>query len=359
MKTIRVGILGQGRSGRDIHGACLVHDPKHYRIAAVVDALPERRKRAMEEFHCDAYADYRDLLKRKDLDLIVNAMPSHLHVPLSLKALNAGFNVLCEKPLAKKAVEVDQLIAASKKSGKVMAIFQQARFSPYFRQLQKIIRSGVLGRLVHISIGSSGFSRRWDWQTLQSTNGGNLLNNGAHVLDQALELFGKGTPKVVCYMDQANTWGDAEDYVDLVLSGEGHPVIDIEVSSCAAYPRPAYNIQATRGGLKVVSGNVEWKYFKLSEAPKHKLTRTPLSNAEGKPAYCGEQLKWYTGTWEVPKARSNYYSSIAADFYNMLYRTLTAGAPLEITPQQVRRQIAIIEECHRQNPQIYAKSRRR
>ena len=89
--------------------------------------------------------------------------------------------------------------------------------------MQKVIRSGVLGRIVQISISFSGFARRWDWQTLQDCNGGNLLNTGPHPLDQALALFGEGMPKVACYMDRANTWGDAEDYVKLILSGEGHP----------------------------------------------------------------------------------------------------------------------------------------
>jgi len=108
---------------------------------AVADLLADRRKHAAEEYHCDVTADYRDLFKRKDLDLIVNSTPSNLHVPVTLEALNAGFNVLCEKPLAKKAAEVDRLIAASKKSGKVFAIFQQSRFAPYFQQVRKVIRS--------------------------------------------------------------------------------------------------------------------------------------------------------------------------------------------------------------------------
>ena len=135
-------------------------------------------------------------------------------------------------------------------------------------------------------------------------------------------------------------------------------MIDIEISSCAAYPCFTYNLQATRGGLKGSTTSIEWKYFKPAEAPKQKLIADAPRQPRRTPAYCREQLTWHTGSWEVPKSESDLFNSMAAVFYRMLHKTLTAGAPLEITPQQVRRQIAVIEECHRLNPQIYAQRRR-
>ncbi|MBI2438305.1 MAG: Gfo/Idh/MocA family oxidoreductase, partial [Lentisphaerae bacterium] len=178
-----------------------------------MDLQEERRRRAEQEYNCAVYRDYHALLQRRDLDLIVNATYSDLHAPISLKFLKAGYNVLCEKPLAATVKEVNQLIAAARKSRKVLAIFQQSRFAPYFLQLQKVIQSGVLGRIVQISIAFNGFSRRWDWQTLKSHNGGSLANTGPHPLDQALWLFGEGQPEVACFMDHTdNSFGDAEDH---------------------------------------------------------------------------------------------------------------------------------------------------
>ena len=190
MGPIRVAIIGQGRSGRNIHGNFLARVPEQYKIVAVTDPIEKRRKRGEEEYGCESYGDYKEVLKRDDIDLIINASPSHLHVPITLDALNAGFNVLCEKPLARKVEEVDMLIEASEKAGKVLAIFQQSRYAPYFRQVRKVIDSGVLGRIVQISIKFSDFSRRWDWQCLQKNYGGSLLNTGPHPLDQALQLLG-------------------------------------------------------------------------------------------------------------------------------------------------------------------------
>lgn len=363
MKKIRVAIIGQGRSGRDIHGAYLKTDAR-FKIMAAVDFLEERRRLAAEEYACDVYADYHALFKRRDLDLIVNATYSHMHASVSLEILKAGYNMLCEKPLASKVKQVDRLIAAARKSGNVFAIFQQSRFAPYFMQAQKVIQSGILGRIVQISIAFNGFSRRWDWQTMQSRNGGNLANTGPHPLDQALQLFGEGMPKVTCFMDHtANSFGDAEDHVKVLLSGRGHPTIDMEISSCCAYPCFVYNVYGARGGLKGTQSSMEWKYFKLSEAPKQKLIKDPLFTPNRTPAYCGESLTWHAGAWPTaPDARARQagytpsapvQDNMTGQYYTMLYNTLTRGTPLKITPEQVRRQIAVIEECRRQNPHIY------
>lgn len=363
MKQVRVAIIGQGRSGRDIHGNYLKTDER-FKIVAAVDLIAERRRRAAEEYGCDVYADYREIMVRDDVDLVVNSTFSHLHVPVTLDLLKAGFNVLCEKPLAARAREVDMLIAAAKKARRVLAIYQQSRYAPYFQQALKVIKSGVLGRIVQISIQFNSHSRRWDWQTYTGYNGGSLLNTGPHPLDQALVLFGDGMPRVTCFMDRTEgSFGDAENHVKLLLSGRGHPLIDLEVSSCCAYPVFTYQVYGSRGGLKGTSSSMEWRYFKPSEAPRHKLTLVPLSSPDGTPCYPSENLKWHTGSWPTPDGsdgKKAAYSAAAAptqggmtgSYYSMLYKTLTAGKPLEITPEQVRRQIAVIEECHRQNPQI-------
>lgn len=351
MRQIRVAILGQGRSGRDIHGKHLKTVQDQYKIVAVVDPLEDRRKRAVEEYGCEVFENYTELFGREDLDLIINASPSHFHVPITLDLLNHGFNVLCEKPLARRASEVDELIEASKKNGKLFAIFQQSRYAPYFRKVKEVVDSGVLGRIVQVSIAFNGFARRWDWQCLQEYNGGNLLNTGPHPLDQALRFLNTDSmPQVTCFMDRANTFGDAEDYVKLIMKAPERPVIDLEISSCCAYPSFTYNVQGTCGGLKGSMTHIDWKYFKPSEAPEQHLVRTPLMHEDGTPAYCGEKLNWYEESWDVPKEDDNLFNAISKGFYDMLYKALTEGAPLEITPEQVRQQIAVIEECHRQNP---------
>lgn len=115
MKKLKVAIIGQGRSGRNIHAENLLALPKMFEIIAIVDPWKVRRDRGAKKFNCDAYEDYKPLLKRKDIDLVVNASPSHLHVPITLDLFKSGLNVVTEKPLTRNVKDVDKLIAASKK----------------------------------------------------------------------------------------------------------------------------------------------------------------------------------------------------------------------------------------------------
>jgi scyllo-inositol 2-dehydrogenase (NADP+) len=347
MSIIRVGIIGQGRSGRDIHGTHLATLPGKFRIVAVADALEDRRQRAETEYGCESCATPAKLLARDDIDLVVNASPSRFHVPLTLAALKAGHHVLCEKPLARKVGDVDKIITAAQRAGRTAAVFQNSRYAPAFQQILKVAASGVLGRLINIRITVNGFSRRWDWQTMRKYHGGNLLNTGPHPLDQAMQLFGPDVmPEVTCIMDRTTSLGDAEDHVKILLHRRGHPTIDLEISSCCAFPQDSFSVYATRGGLQASGNDVSWRYFKPREQSKRILTEAPIENAAGLPEYCRDDLKWLERSWKPVGGKK----SSVAQFYDMLHRSLTTGAPLEVTLAQVRQQIAVIEECHRQNP---------
>ena len=347
MSKIRVGVIGQGRSGYNIHVRALREMTDKYEIAAVADPMEGRIDDAVEQLGAAGYKDYKEMLKRTDLDLVVNATPSPLHVPVSLEIMDSGHNVLCEKPLARHASDVDRLVAKSKETGKLFAIFQQSRFAPYFQNVRRVIDSGVLGRIVMVRIAFNGFGRRWDWQTLQDHNAGNLLNTGPHPMDQALQLFGTDAmPEITCIMDRANSFGDAEDFVKIILKGKGRPVIDLEISSCCAYSSNMYLIDGTLGGLKSTADHAEWKYFKPEEAPEQHLILEPMPDR----AYCSEKLEWHEGSWDLPEEQSDWFLYMAKTFYNHLYETIVNNAPLVIPPEHVRQQLAVIEECHKQNP---------
>lgn len=346
-EKLRVGIIGQGRSGLLIHAHALRLVPDLYTIAAVADPLPDRCAHAEKNLGCPAYPDYRRLFAHDNIDLIINASPSHLHVPITLESLAAGFNTLCEKPLARRAADADRLIAAARDSGRLLAIYQQSRFAPYFLKVKEVIASGVLGRIVMIKIAFNNFARRYDWQTLQEFDGGNLLNTGPHPLDQALNLMNPGrVPAITCLMDRVNTLGDAEDHVKLIMSAEGKPVIDLEISSCCAYPLYTYQVYGAFGGLTGNTEQVSWKYYRPGEAPPLELVREPLPG----PSYCRNELTWHEESWSASGADKDLFDSMALKFYRNLHEALTAGKPLAIPPEDVRLQIAVIEECHRQNP---------
>ena len=254
--------------------------------------------------------------------------------------------MVCEKPMAPTVKELKAVIAASKKAGKIYALFQQSRNAPAFQQMKKVIDSGVLGRAVMIKIAYNGYARRWDWQTLQEFSAGNLYNTGPHPMDQAMCLLDWKMPEVTCVMDRANTYGDAEDHVKILMTRNGAPTIDLEISSCCAYSGDMYQVYGTLGGLTGGPSGLKWRYFNPKTSDKQELIRSPLPG----PSYCREGLTLTEKTWMPNAKQKDTFSYMSKMFYDHLYKVLTEGAPLFITPEQVIPQIAVMEECHRQNP---------
>ena len=349
MKKLRVAIIGQGRSGRNIHGHFFRSEENtKYEVVAVVDRLEKRRVRAREEYGCDVYADHRELYGRTDIDLVINCTYSHLHYPVTMDLLTHGFNVVVEKPFSAHAEECDAMIRAAKENNVMLCIFQQSHFAPYYQRIHEIIESGVLGRLVQVSIHFSGFARRWDWQCSQRYYGGCLRNTGPHPMEQALDILDcDEMPTVVSRLDNANCFGDAEDYCKILLLMPGKPVIDVEISSCDAYSDYTYNIQGTRGSLRATLTHIEYQYFCENEAAKQKLILDSLENEQGEPVYCRETLNWHKVEENLDGTAFDVGTKL---YYDMIYDHLVNGAELVIKPEKIRQQIAVMEEVHRQNP---------
>lgn len=345
--TIRVAIAGQGRSGFDIHARWLRQDAGRYKIVAIADAMRERRTQSAAEFGCKTYGDWRETLRAGGFDLFVNSLPSPLHPSVSIEALRHGYHVVCEKPLAVRVADFDQVVAEARKARRLFAPFQNSRFYPFFQKMLEVIASGRLGQILHVNIVWGNFARRWDWQTRQDLLGGNLNNTGPHPLDQAVVLFGPRMPEVSsCLVSGPNTLGDADDLAMVTLSGKGSPRIDVTVSSYLAYPvADMYNVCGTRGGMAGGPKGLRWKWFDPAKAPRITMLKSWSDHRK----YCGETLPWQEEAWSLPEGHDDFLHN-SGQFYGNVYEALTCGQKLVVQPAEVRRQVAVLEACHRQNP---------
>ena len=193
MKKLNVAIIGQGRSGKDIHGKYYrSEDNLYYTVKYVVDA-DEFRRQVSEEIYpgCKTLSDYTELFAFDDIDLVVNATYSDMHYPITKDLLLHGKNVLVEKPFARSRYECDELMRIAKEKGVTVAVFQQTFFAPFYRFAYDTIRSGKLGDVKQINIRYNGFARRWDWQTLQKKCAGSTYNTGPHPIGMEYQLYAR------------------------------------------------------------------------------------------------------------------------------------------------------------------------
>ncbi len=207
---LKVGIVGFGFMGR-----------MHYRIwkgikdtqvVAICDANPnikEDTKRAVGNIagtegeidfsRIELYRDLDQMLDKTKLDAISLTLPTYLHADCSDKALSRGVNVLCEKPMALTVADCDRMIAAAKRSGKVLQIGHCVRFWPEYAKAKEIVDSGEYGKVVAAMFQRLGAPPGWsidNWFVDEKRSGGVALDLHIHDTDYVQYLF--GMPKSVC-----------------------------------------------------------------------------------------------------------------------------------------------------------------
>ena len=352
MKDVRVAIIGQGRSGRDIHGKYFKSElNKYFEVVAIVETDPERRQRALEEFPgCTVYSDYTELYKRDDIDVVVNATYSEDHYSVSKALLSNGMNVLVEKPMGKTRWECEDLMKCAEKNGVTIAVFQQSFFAPYYTFAKEVIASGKLGDVFQIDVKFNGFSRRWDWQTLQCKMAGGLYNTGPHPVGLALGFldFDKNTKVMFSKLGKALTSGDGDDYAKIILTAPGKPVLDVEVNSADAYPQSTVKVMGTKGTLKItVGGKYSMKYIVDGENPERPVIFESLKDKDGLPAYCSESLKTHEEEGEL---EGTVFTVGTDKFYLTLRDKLKNGTKMPIGPEHAMQVISVIEQVWAENP---------
>ncbi len=352
MKKLRVAIIGQGRSGRDIHGNFFRSEANDFvEVAFVADELEDRRELAEKEYGCPAFSDYKEFFAHKDeIDLVVNASYSQYHYPITKDSLEHGFNVLVEKPFSATKAQCDELIAIAEKNNVVVTAFHQTLYNPMHKKIKEIIASGVLGEIYQINLKYSGFARRWDWQTLQVKIAGGIYNSGPHPIGQALDFldWDEKTEIKFAYLKRALTFGDADDHAKIILQAPDKPVIDIDVTSIDCFPEYTFKVFGRYGTLSAGASDYKMKYIDFSkELPKQSLTIEPIRKPDGTPAYCREALPFVEVNEHV---EGNSFDSAVEEFYKMMQAHIIGGKELEITPQKAEMVINIIDKCHQMNP---------
>nr|WP_171046811.1 Gfo/Idh/MocA family oxidoreductase [Pseudarthrobacter sp. NamE5] len=195
---LRVGVVGIGWAGQQHLKAYAALDG--VRIVSLAGMEQELRDSLQVEYSIpNAFADWKDMLDHGDLDAISVAVPTFLHAPITIAALERGIHVLSEKPIARNAVEGQAMVDAARKAGRVLDVAFNHRRRGDIKALKEVIDEGGLGRPYYAKaswLRRSGIPTIGSWFTNpELAGGGPLADIGVHALDYALHLLGE--PKVV------------------------------------------------------------------------------------------------------------------------------------------------------------------
>ena len=190
MTKVKFGIIGCGRIAQrhaeHIHNKGL--------LTAVCDNVKDKADQMAKQYGVKAYYAVDELLaNEKDIDVIAICSPNGLHAEHSIKALNAGFHVLCEKPMAITVYDCGRMIQAAEKANKRLFAIKQNRYNPPVAEVKKIIDEGRLGKITSIQL-SCFWNRNpdyyKDWKGTLALDGGTLFTQFSHFVDLLYWMIG-------------------------------------------------------------------------------------------------------------------------------------------------------------------------
>jgi predicted dehydrogenase len=331
---IDVGLIGFGLAGRAFH-------------APVIRATPGLRLAAILQRHgneaAEKYPDVRvvrsveEFLNIRDIRLVVIATPNETHAPIARQCLEAGRELVVDKPFATTLQEAAELVELARKCGRLITVYQNRRFDGDFQAIRQIVADGTLGRIVRFETNYDRFRpdlKSGAWRERVGPGAGILFDLAPHLIDHALVLF--GLPEALTAdVRVERAVAVVDDAFDVMLHYPAGMRAVLRSTMLAAAPRPRFVLHGTRGS-----------FFKQSFDPQEINLRhghIPESGPWG-----GEpQEDWGVLTTmendivikrSVPSATSDY-----RDYYANVRDAILGRATLAVTPEHALDVMRVLE----------------
>lgn len=332
---VRTAVVGFGVSGKVFHAPLVAADAA-YSLDVIVTADPARAAEAARRYPKARVLSTPEALfaAAGDLDLVVLGTPPGTHADLAAAAIARGLHVVVDKPFVPTSAEGEALIALAAGAGVKLTVFQNRRWDADFLTLQDLVRDGALGEV-------RSFESRFEWwrpegfgnwrDTVTVPEGGGILNDlGAHLIDQAIRLFG---PVAESYGETANyghpDGADTEAFVS--LRHESGVRSRMWMNGIAAQPGPRFHVLGSKAGYT--------KWGLDSQEPALAAGMVPTDPGYGvEPPEAWGRLGVNGATRAVP-ARTGAYPA----FYRLLAAALRGDGPLPVAPEESLDVLKVIE----------------
>jgi scyllo-inositol 2-dehydrogenase (NADP+) len=333
MKTINAALASFGMSGEIFH-APLLNAHKGFNIFKI---LERTKNRSIDRCpSANIVRSYEEILTDDKVDLIIVNTPDKYHYEMASQAIKANKYVIVEKPFTLNVKEADELISLSEKTGKLLSVFQNRRWTGDFMTVKKIISEGLLGRLVEYEAHFDryrNYLQKESWKEQAISGSGAIYNLGSHIIDQALVLF--GLPEAVfADIRSLRSGAEVDDSFTLLLK---YPEIKVtlKVSYLVREPGPKFSLNGTHGS-----------FLKWGDDPQEedmKSGRQPGSSGWGKETedfwgILNTEINEYKYNGKYETLPGNYLA-----YYDDIYDAIIYNRKPAVTAEQGRDVIRVIE----------------
>lgn len=334
MPSLNFALIGCGRIAAR-HAMQMMQFGK---IVAVCDIDTNKAKSFAAEYNCNAYFDLNNLiLSEKDIDIAAICTPNGLHAEHSIACLKAGYNVLCEKPLAIKTEDAERMINIAETTGKKLFVVKQNRFNPPVVAVKKAMEEGRLGKIYSMQL-SCFWNRnpayyQNSWKGSLALDGGTLFTQFSHFIDLMLWLM-----------------GDVESMVPFAENFAHQGIIDFEDSGAVLLKFKSGAIGTLNYSVNAYHKNMEGSLTLLGEKGTVKIGGQYLNELNY------QEIENYHIEVDSSKNAANDYGNYQGSMsnhdkvYENIINALQQNAKLQVSAFEGMKTVELIEK-------IYAKLR--
>jgi len=343
IKKLKTAVFGTGFMGR-VHTEG-IRRLGNVEIVAIAASTEEKARKFADEVHVEgATGDYRSLLKDPSLDAVHVCTPNALHFPMAMAALEAGKNVLCEKPLATTVAEAEQLVAKAKDKKLANCTFHNLRYYPMVQQMRRLRESGELGEIYAVQGTYSQdwllYDTDWNWRIDTSANGRSraFADIGTHWCDMVEHVTGERINSLCAdlqtfHKTRKRPKGSVETFSGKTLQPSDYEDFSIDTEDFAAVllrlgerTRGAFTVSQISAGRKNrlcmeiygSKGSVTWDQEKPDElwmGQRNEPNRLVIKD----PSLMLEAARSYA---DLPGGHSEGYDDTFKQVFRRFYRTV-------------------------------------
>lgn len=321
---VRVGLVGLGNSGWFYHAQAHLAGSRDFELTAVCSEQAGRAQEAAAQFGGRPYTDWRQMVQAPDVELVVLALPHHLHRDVAVAAATAGKHVLVEKPIAVTTAEADEMIEAADQAGVLLSVFHQRRWEQDFQVIRQAVADGLIGDLWRVEVARTHAGRYrtagtdqphvgddvLEWPHRRDCGGGISYLVAPHPVDQLLQLVGEPATTITGRVHQ-HPGDDVEHYIGIEAAFPSGVMGRVDVFRRAGIAPNRFAVYGTAGTLV-----------------SRKATEVEVVRVDAEPrSFSGLQ----------PPTRQG------DELYDGLFQAIRHGAPLPVTAQQGRDAVEVLE----------------
>ncbi len=305
-------------------------------LAGIWDTDPARCALA-EERGIHAYSSLEDVLADSEVDIITIAVPNDDHLPIAVAAMEAGKNVISEKPVCLNSGELETMIATSEKTGKLFTVHQNRRWDCDYLTMKQVYESGELGEVFGVESriqGSRGIPG--DWRGQKKHGGGMMLDWGVHLIDQMVRIVAdRKIERIYCRYDHITNY-EVDDGFKLDLYFEGDLTARIEVGTSHFMSMPRFYMTGANGSAMINNWNENCKVICCKNWDEKDVV--PVVTAAGLTKTMAPRDEKTITSYEIERPTSDVH-----DFYRNVCLAVDGKEPQLVTHKQVMRVMKIME----------------